>query len=191
VWILLLLLALAVVMPAEYWNRMGTILPSVREGTDTVGQRYQFWEIALKMIRDHPLLGVGAGNFMHQFSRYSGIVSLQRSAAVAHNAFLAVTAEQGIPGGLLFIALFLAAFASLWRSHRQARDRGDTDVADLSVCFAVIFILFLSQCMKGNYEHTKYLWMALGVAAALQPMSMRRSLPEAEAVGKEGVPRKA
>ncbi len=191
VWVLLLLVGLAVAMPASYWARVGTILPSVREGRDTVGLRYQLWEISLKMIRDHPLLGVGAGNFHHQFSRYSGIVSLRRGALGSHNAFLGVAAEQGIPGGLLFIALFLAAFASLGRSYRQARARGDGDVADLTICFAVILLMLFSQCMKTNLEHTKYLWVSLGITVALQGMSVRMALPEAEALGKEGDPQEA
>ena len=188
-WILLLLIGLGVVMPADYWARMGTILPAVREGQDTVGQRYRFWQISLKMIRDHPLIGVGAGNYVHQFSRYSGIVSLAHGVQVSHNAFLAVAAEQGIPGGVLFAALFVTAFVSLRRGYRRARHRGDDDVADLTICFAVVLLMFLSHCLKGNYEHAKYLWVTLGIAVALEQMSVRRALPEA--VGQEGDPQEA
>jgi O-antigen ligase len=191
VWIAVVVVGLIIAMPQTYWSRMGSIVPSLRGGTDTVGQRYQLWAISLKMIRDHPLLGVGAGNFTHQFARYSGIVSLRRGALVAHNAFLAVAAEQGIPGGLLFIALLLAAFVSLRRSYRWARDRGDDEVADLTICFSVILFILTTQCMKGNYEHTKYLWVALGMTVALQGMSGRDALPETEAVGEEGDPQEA
>jgi len=70
-----------------------------------------------------------------------------------------------------------------------ARRRGDGDVADLTICFAVILLMFLSQCMKGNYEHTKYLWMTLGISVALAQRSMRSASPEA--VGKEDDPQEA
>jgi O-antigen ligase len=174
IWVSLLLLALGIAMPASYWDRMGSILPSMRGGTDTVGQRYEFWEISLKMIRDHPLLGVGAGNYTVLFARYSGIISLRRGAAVAHNSFLGVTAEQGIPGGLLFLSLFVAGFWTLRRSYQKAKANGDTDVMDLAICYAVILLVFVSQCMKGNYEHNKYLWISFGMTAAIAALSDRR-----------------
>ena len=167
-------------MPDAYWDRMGSILPSLQGGTDTVGIRYEFWKISLRMIQDHPFLGVGAGNFMHQFARYSGIVSLRRGAAVAHNSFLGLTAEQGIPGGVLFAYLFIACFVGLRRSYRQARARGHSDVADLCICFAVLLTVFVSQCMKGNYELNKYLWITFGITAALNSMSLRQRTVPAE-----------
>lgn len=83
------------------------------------GGRTLVWGIATRMAADHPLTGVGAGNFtirMHEyfspdkaaespdFSRLSSDNWLQ-----PHNDFFWVAAEKGLPGLAAFLAIFAAA----------------------------------------------------------------------------------
>ncbi len=71
-----------------------------------VSFRPLLWRKTIEMVREHPLLGVGAGNFVVEFPRF------ERQAAAkphAHNDALQVLAELGLPG----LALYLGLFASL------------------------------------------------------------------------------
>jgi len=73
---------------------------------DDVSFRPLLWRKTIEMVREHPLTGVGAGNFVVEFPRF------ERQAAAkphAHNDSLQVLAELGLPG----LALFLALLASV------------------------------------------------------------------------------
>lgn len=60
------------------------------------------WSVA--MIRDHPLLGTGPGTFPLVLSRYQQVPYV--SGRYAHNAWLHLAAETGIPFTLLLLAGF-------------------------------------------------------------------------------------
>lgn len=66
--------------------------------------RLGYWRGALDMARGHPLGGVGLATFGDHYPRYRPL--LAHPAQDAHNAYLQVLAELGVPG--------LAAFLWLW-----------------------------------------------------------------------------
>src|SRR5215831_18297538 len=77
--------------------------------------RLQAWEAGTKMVKAHPVLGVGPLNFLSQFQKcFPGY-----HARVAHNAFVALAAESGIPSMLLFASFICAAIVEMWRIRRK------------------------------------------------------------------------
>ncbi|MEJ2888007.1 O-antigen ligase family protein [Actinomycetospora aeridis] len=71
----------------------------------------------LSMITDHPLTGVGAGNFIPAFpavARANGIDSL---VLAPHNMYLQIAAESGIPALLAWLAFFGAAVLAAVRAR--------------------------------------------------------------------------
>lgn len=81
--------------------------------------RLYLMDIAFRMIRDHPILGVGLNNYalvmLSYFANYNRSVYL----TVVHNDFVRVWAEIG-PGGLLtFIAFHLYLIQRGWAAWRQ------------------------------------------------------------------------
>ncbi|MEN6644417.1 MAG: O-antigen ligase family protein [Armatimonadia bacterium] len=72
------------------------------------------WQSTLHMIADRPVLGFGAGAYENAFPRYA-IAGFTRQA---HQAFLQIAAESGLPA-LAFGLLFgLALLWKLWRLTR-------------------------------------------------------------------------
>jgi O-antigen ligase/Tfp pilus assembly protein PilF len=72
--------------------------------------RKEIWLSSLQVIRDHPLFGVGFGQFLYISKRYTlpvnGVVArYMKRAQMAHNEYLQHIAESGIPAGLLLIAI--------------------------------------------------------------------------------------
>lgn len=110
-----IVLALAVPFTSsEYRARFDDLLSrGVRTGS--AGERLELWEAAGRMLHDHPLAGVGPGNFPSRVRAYDK--GLGRRGA--HNTVVAMFAETGWVGGTLFVALFVAGFAgaaaTAWR----------------------------------------------------------------------------
>lgn len=108
-----------------YWEKMGSLLKpgedynlSAREG------RLQIWERGLGYMLTHPVLGVGAANFSTAEGRISPHARLQERGRgvkwqAAHNAFVQVGAELGIPGLILFVGMIGSSFVALAAVRRR------------------------------------------------------------------------
>ncbi len=79
--------------------------------------RLQAWQAGLKMVKAHPVFGVGPLNFLPQFQKYFP----GYHARVAHNAFVALGAESGIPSVLLFASFLALAIFDMWWTRRQLK----------------------------------------------------------------------
>lgn len=73
--------------------------------------RFSYWRDTLELIKTHPWVGVGLGNFDLRASRY------------AHNSYLQIWAEMGIFGLLAFAWLVYAAMKTGLRNLKQSLNR--------------------------------------------------------------------
>ncbi len=167
--------------PTAYKSRVATIFSSERDQSSQ--SRIISWKAAREMFVEHPLLGVGAGNFMSAFvGRYGGAYSWSRNT---HNVFYQAAAELGICGLVTFIAMLICAFArSASLNARLVRaGLGDTTVASYT---AALFPAVLGFLVSGSFQTPLYyphiyLLAALGVALSniAAPMLKEREKPEA------------
>jgi O-antigen ligase len=74
-------------------------------------RRPALWKDALQQIGREPILGVGIGRFDDE----SQVARSDRDARWAHHEFLQVSAESGLVGGLLLVALVVWAIATTGR----------------------------------------------------------------------------
>jgi O-antigen ligase len=97
---------------AHVRDRVGQALrdiETVDQATEptSLGWRVVFARNTLRMIRDHPIFGVGTGGFPNGYQPYvDGVAGWQGDGdADPHNQFLKVTGEQGLLGlaALLFL----------------------------------------------------------------------------------------
>jgi O-antigen ligase/tetratricopeptide (TPR) repeat protein len=84
-------------------------------GYPTNKARIEIWKSTVRLIEDHTVLGVGAGQFRVTFppyrnpeeARMPGLMGAETEVRDPHNEYLWSTAEGGVVGGILFL-LFLA-----------------------------------------------------------------------------------
>jgi len=81
-------------------------------GGNSMLVRWQYWEATARMCADHPLTGVGPGNFANYYPHYKPAAALE-SVADPHNFVLSFLAQYG-PLGLL--GFLLMVLVPLWRS---------------------------------------------------------------------------
>ena len=74
--------------------------------------RWQYWHASGKMYADHPLTGVGPGNFNSFYTHYKPPEALE-SVADPHNFALSILTQYGPLGLVGFLAMI---FAPLWKS---------------------------------------------------------------------------
>ena len=79
--------------------------------------RWELWRVAVGMILDHPLLGVGPDNFRMTYPSVIGVSDADRSYHT-HNLYLEVFVSVGIAGGLVLLWLpsrLLSPLGRLWQ----------------------------------------------------------------------------
>ena len=81
---------------------------STIKNDEAIGLRTASWRRSLKLIKEEPLLGVGAGNWKISILKYENQTAPDYTYYYYnHNDFIQTTAETGIIGGLLFLLLFI------------------------------------------------------------------------------------
>ena len=111
-------------------------IPSVEANAD----RLAIWSGAVRMVRDHPLLGTGYGTFIFAWSQYSRDPTLM-DKPTAHNVFLNFAAETGLLGLAAFLAVVLGGLAGLWRRVRSSKSDPKTDGLWAALFAAVVAML--------------------------------------------------
>ncbi len=86
---------------------------------DNIPIRLRIWEDTLRMVRDHPFTGVGLGNYYLAFRVYQSHLPEDRFTDHAHNDYLQLAAELGVPMAVL-ISVFAWGFW-WWRALRLRR----------------------------------------------------------------------
>lgn len=167
----------AALMPEGYAARIQSLM-LLKGGVnahkdESLGRRASYLLVGRSMIAHSPVLGTGPGTFPLHYARsgYAVAFAPSNKAAelyrAAHNTYLQVTSETGVPAGLLFVGMVLLAIRNFWHTRRLWLARGDRENADLmthltmSMMAMGIFLMFLTA-----YNH-KYLWLMLALSSVL------------------------
>jgi O-antigen ligase len=144
--------------------------------------RADLWSVASDVASDHPVLGVGAGNFPLVAPEYSTAPINLPSAhlvvdtpKVAHNTYLGVLADLGLVGLIAFVAVVLGALLLARRSALAFARLGQIELELLSRAVFVGLVGMLAAFVFLSGEYEKQLWLLLGLAVALHGLARRRA----------------
>ena len=151
------LLLFAVVFPGRWMQRdsldakrFAPAAHVVRDAVDlqspVIRTRSGLWRRTVAMWGEHPIAGVGPGNFAVLFPLHAepgaaadGVMSATMVPRRPHNDLLERLAETGAIGALALVALFAAALRAGWRWRRATGDGAvDTAAAAAGTVAAVI-----------------------------------------------------
>lgn len=85
-----------------------------------MSERPQWWRMSVQFIQQHPLTGIGPGRFRYEY-RLNGPSEQYDTPYHAHNIYLHIAAEQGIPSLLVFLWMVVIVCQSIF-TMRQATD---------------------------------------------------------------------
>src|SRR2546426_10825007 len=154
--------------------------------------RIEVWRRGVGYMLQSPILGVGPDNFQTAEGRLSPFANRQQLGIgvrwnAAHNSFIQIGAELGIPGLVLFVAVIASAFGALSRSggnegalagagqsHRQL-----TQALTASLLGFVIGSLFLSLA------YSEVLYMLIALAVGLEKVTGNAVAPSTATNGRQ------
>jgi O-antigen ligase len=134
-----------------------TIAKADPEGS--AAERFQIYKVALQIVADNPLLGVGLGAFSLEIRRYAP----ELGAKDPHNTYLGLAAEVGIPGLLLWLVMVGAVIKSTRIGTIETPSIDDT-VQPRWIVRALIG--FLIAGLFGTYSALNVLYLILGTLSA-------------------------
>ncbi len=136
------------------------------EASESTLERLEAWGAGLDMFRSSPLWGVGYAQFT------------QNHYLTAHNTFILVLAEMGLPGLVLWLCIPYACFKTMLTALRTFRDRPEAQVACewarallASLCVLMVAGQFLSLA------YHMLMWIVFGACGAFY-LAVRRHVPE-------------
>jgi O-antigen ligase len=119
------------------------------------------WRAGLRMIESQSLIGVGMHNFKSRVEEFEGPGESVRS--LAHNSYLEIAAELGIPALIAFAALLWTTFRALERVRR--RNQALLSSAALGLQAGLLSYLVSSFFLSAWFEKMFWLLMFLAICA--------------------------
>lgn len=112
----------------------------------SVGVRLQLYRVAVELIAQHPVLGLGGHGFRDEMNTMARQGRLTPAAAQlgkgeVHNQLLAYAADYGIVGGLALLAIYAVPAVFFARRLRSASSVAHS-TAMLGLLFTVMFFVF-------------------------------------------------
>jgi putative inorganic carbon (HCO3(-)) transporter len=138
----------------------------------STGQRMEIWSRAVLLLQRHPLTGPGLGCFEPLLSSQYPLYTVPRGTVThAHNLFLQIAVDLGLPGLISYLSILGLAFCMLL-AICGILGRKSTSVMR-TLAYACISSL-VGLCLHGLIDAATWgnkgaflPWMVLGLAASL------------------------
>jgi O-antigen ligase len=145
--------------------------------------RSELWQVASRMAEDHPLAGVGLGDFTVRSAEYvrePGSLEFVRLIAerphAVHNMYLQLQTELGVLGLGLFLAVVAACMAAAWRAASLLDAGGDSATAVIARTVLLAQFAMLVGGLFISYSPDERLWVLLALGPALLAVAARPRL---------------
>jgi O-antigen ligase len=166
-------LASATVLSEQLVERYGTILTVTDADTaqdKSVQGRLAQWIVAANLFLDHPILGIGAGNYNVPFQDYSldlGLMFRNGKDRAAHSLYLEVLAERGLVGFAWFTAILASVALGVRRAMASATAPGLQSLRGRCLCLGVGLAGYFTAMLFLHESFPRMMWMLVAIAIAL------------------------
>ena len=140
----------------------------ISKGEHSEGPRVRLWLTSIEIIKYHPLLGIGQGNFDLGFEKYH-IPGLYHNHAHPHNDFLSVAVD----GGIISLSVFLIMWAVYVIKMKNLIDKPAYHSASWIPIMGLSTVV--SILLAGNFQNYQtdaevgsLLWFIVGLTMAFE-----------------------
>lgn len=143
-------------------NRASTI-PSTNYATQSNYERILMWESATKMFIDHPVVGVGLGNYYEEYmTNYRSPLS-RETQGHPHNVLLAFLSETGLLGTSGYILLFIYLYYYTITNYIRNKDVFSLSFLFCLLAFTINSLTDTIFCQLGYRGNTSLFWILTGL----------------------------
>jgi len=137
-------------------------------------ERLNRWASAIRMFKDRPVLGFGPGTYQFEYAPYQSaeektlISTNAGDRGNAHSEYIGPLAEQGFPGTLLVLTVFIYSIVVAMRVYRRSKDR-EVRMLTLSTMLALITYYFhgLMNNFMDSDKASVVVWGFIAILVAL------------------------
>jgi O-antigen ligase len=177
--------------PRKVLDRLATLSTTVPDGNDLRGdagaseavastaERKQLFRDALETIARNPVMGVGPGNFADYRYSVLGKEGIRKTWFPAHDTYMQIGAESGVPGALLYIAMVLSVFTALHIVRKRIRP-GDPQAEllnQMTLCLQSALLFYAIMSAFQNCDRYPHLFVLAGFATALERLTKAPAPP--------------
>ena len=173
------------IIPATYLERVFSI--DNYKKSVSISSRWGLLKAGLGMFADHPLTGVGAGNFgatlmkEYPFTLAAKTVIWIRDAEdstisdhdqAAHNMYVEVASETGVFGLIVYMIFIFGAARDMYKLHRRG---GLKELNGLPVAFMISILAFAFIGLFLHAQLQKVWWIVIGLSIAFYQWAKRQN----------------
>jgi hypothetical protein len=169
------LMIAAMMLPQTIIDRVTTIFNPTSaagaEAAESAEARKLMFMRSIEVTLEHPLLGVGPGEFMDAEAKEDIAVGKRGLWHYTHNAYTELSSETGILGMIIFLI-------AMWRSYRglsRFRDRfPSARVRRAALCIQIAVLVSAIGAFFLSIAYSGILYPILGLSAAFQLAAARQ-----------------
>ena len=182
---LVLAVAIPLMLPGSVVTRLGSLFneDQHREGRESAEAREYLLKQSLLYTFQHPLLGVGPGQFPNYEGNQRTSEGKRGQWKVTHNFLTEVSSECGIPALIFMLMSIGSALLLVNRTFRQARRRGFRDITNACFCYQLGMVGYLCSVVFLAHAYLFYLPTMVGLAISMSLVAMRQmAAPQVQTV---------
>ncbi len=137
-------------------------IPEVADTLTNPGDkmRLQIIDVAVDIIKDHPLIGGGLGSSFLEQKRVYG-----KEVNVIDSTPLWLLTETGLIGLAVFAAFYIVVVRALFINRAVS----DDDTRPLYNAFLLMILAFSIMCVLHEILYTRHIWFFIGLGLCLKP----------------------
>jgi O-antigen ligase len=156
---------------------VGRLLHPSQEDRDNSEARLIAWRAGAKMVLAEPVLGVGLGRFKSLMPLYSDSQQRVGLATMAHNTYVEIAAELGIPCLLVFLGILLFTYKSLARVRLRAEKLKFQGLQLSALGLQAGLVGYIVGATFLSAEYVKLFWLIVFCSISAEGMLSRMVKP--------------
>jgi O-antigen ligase len=143
------------------------------------GSSLDRWNLLLNSVKitlQHPILGLGPGNFAPYFASQATASGIFAEWNGTHNTYTQLSSETGIPGLCLYLAVLVSSMRALGQIYRRARRIPGKEASDIATMALALQTSFMTFCVCALFNHMAY-ELTMPLMAGIT-VAMRRAAPD-------------
>lgn len=165
----IILISTILINDSKFMQRLDTIDDFNKYQSNT--ERILIWQSAWNMFKDHPILGVGLGQYTESYQKeYISPQAKEPNLTHAHNNFIQMLAENGIVGFAGFIVMFGYIIFKNLIDWFKTRDTYALMIVSATIC---LLLQGFTEYNVGNSAVIKMYWCTFGLLVVLENISIK------------------